>query len=114
MKRLFLSAIVASLLAYLPAESQPPPEDMTRTNLTFEIHCTKTFERMQEVLLDYFEEHLILISHQSPFIYIAFFTNLDRSSSSVVLVRNSQENNETCIFSKGVSADGDSFIFPAL
>jgi len=113
-KHLIITAFLGGFfMSNSVADHLPPPKDMTVKNLYFEIHCVPSFERMIEVLEEHYGETPVVIGHQSEAIMFALFVNKNLSTSSIVISRKTPGNNETCVFSKGKSAPGESFILPA-
>lgn len=113
-KHLIITAFLGGFfMSNSVADHLPPPKDMTAKRLYFEIHCVPSFKRMIEVLEEHHGEAPVVIGHQSQAIMFALFVNEDLSTSSIVISRKTPGNNETCVFSKGKSAPGESFILPA-
>ena len=114
MKKFLLMLILISTpsMAY---EYRPPPPDMTVQHVTFQIHCVATFNRMIDVLTEYYGEKPLVMSELGPELVLTFFINKDLTTSSLVVTRydeNAPGDLESCIIWKGNSPEGKAFMIP--
>ena len=85
------------------------PEDMVDRQVPILLHCFPSFARVVELLGRDYQEAPVMMSYMSPATTMVWFTNKDRSSSTLVVTKSSKDAEESCIMWNGVSEPGMSF-----
>jgi len=101
---LFLCIISSPVLAEVDR-----PEDMVDQQVPILLHCFPSFARVVELLGRDYQEAPVMMSHMSPTTTMVWFTNKDRSTSTLVVTKSSKDTEESCIMWNGVSEPGMSF-----
>jgi len=101
---LFLCIISSPVLAEVDR-----PEDMVDRQVPILLHCFPSFARVIELLGRDYQEAPVMMSHMSPTTTMVWFTNKDRSTSTLVVTKSSKDTEESCIMWNGVSEPGMSF-----
>ena len=101
---LFLCIISSPVLAEVDR-----PEDMVDQQVPILLHCFPSFARVVELLGRDYQEAPVMMSYMSPATTMVWFTNKDRSSSTLVVTKSSKDTEESCIMWNGVSEPGMSF-----
>ena len=85
------------------------PEDMVDQQVPILLHCFPTFVRVVELLGRDYQEAPVMMSHMSPSTTMVWFTNKDRSTSTLVVTKSSKDTEQSCIMWNGASDPGMSF-----
>jgi len=85
------------------------PEDMVDQQVPILLHCFPSFSRVVELLGRDYQEAPVMMSHMSPSTTMVWFTNKDRSTSTLVVTKSSKETEQSCIMWNGASDPGMSF-----
>jgi hypothetical protein len=85
------------------------PEDMVDQQVPILLHCFPSFSRVVELLGRDYQEAPVMMSHMSPSTTMVWFTNKDRSTSTLVVTKSSKETEQSCIMWNGASEPGMSF-----
>ena len=101
---LFLCIISSPVLAEVDR-----PEDMVDQQVPILLHCFPSFARVVELLGRDYQEAPVMMSYMSSTTTMVWFTNKDRSSSTLVVTKSSKDTEESCIMWNGVSEPGMSF-----
>tara|TARA_R110002051_G_scaffold135291_1_gene208200 strand:+ start:265 stop:645 length:381 start_codon:yes stop_codon:yes gene_type:complete len=101
---LFLCIISSPVLAELDR-----PEDMVDQQVPILLHCFPSFARVVELLGQDYQEVPVMMSHMSPTTTMVWFTNKDKSSSTLVVTKSDNNSEQSCIMWNGVSDPGMSF-----
>lgn len=107
MKRLAL--LLALIVAPAQAEQPPLPNDAYVQTVPMLLQCVTNFPRMMDLLADHGEIPIALM-HMSASSSIAIFTNKQRTTSTVVVMRNQKHKEEVCVLWAGKSTPGDNGI----
>jgi len=108
MKNLLLAIALSFIGTPLLAEVERP-EDMVDKQVPIMLHCFPSFARVVELLGRDYQEAPVMMSHMSPTTTMVWFTNKDRSTSTLVVTKSSKDTEESCIMWNGVSEPGMSF-----
>jgi hypothetical protein len=108
MKNLLLAIALSFIGTPLLADVERP-EDMVDRQVPILLHCFPSFARVVELLGRDYQEAPVMMSHMSPATTMVWFTNKDRSSSTLVVTKSSKDAEESCIMWNGVSEPGMSF-----
>jgi len=101
---------LALLLISTPLLAQVDrPEDMVDQQVPILLHCFPSFSRVVELLGRDYQEAPVMMSHMSPSTTMVWFTNKDRSTSTLVVTKSSKETEQSCIMWNGASDPGMSF-----
>ena len=106
MKRLLLA--LAFISTPILAQTDRP-EDMVDQQVPILLHCFPTFSRVVEILGRDYQEAPVMMSHMSPATTMVWFTNKDKSTSTLVVTKSSKDTEESCIMWNGASEPGMSF-----
>ena len=101
--------IVALMLTIAPAGAVERPEDMVDRQVPIMLHCFPSFARVIELLGRDYQEAPVMLSYMSPSTTMVWFTNKDRSTSTLVVTKSSKDAEESCIMWNGASEPGMSF-----
>ena len=101
---LFLCIISSPVLAEVDR-----PEDMVDQQVPILLHCFPSFARVVELLGRDYQEAPVMMSYMSSTTTMVWFTNKDRSSSTLVVTKSSKDAEESCIMWNGSSEPGMSF-----
>ena len=85
------------------------PEDMVDQQVPILLHCFPSFSRVVELLGRDYQEAPVMMSHMSPSTTMVWFTNKDRSTSTLVVTKSSKDTEQSCIMWNGASDPGMSF-----
>ena len=85
------------------------PKDMVDRQVPIMLHCFPSFARVVELLGRDYQEAPVMLSYMSPSTTMVWFTNKDRSTSTLVVTKLSKNAEESCIMWNGVSEPGMSF-----
>ena len=85
------------------------PEDMVDQQVPILLHCFPSFSRVVELLGRDYQEAPVMMSHMSPSTTMVWFTNKDRSTSTLVVTKSSKDTEQSCIMWNGASEPGMSF-----
>ena len=108
MKSLLLAIALSFIGTPLLAQTDRP-EDMVDQQVPILLHCFPTFSRVVELLGRDYQEAPVMMSHMSPSTTMVWFTNKDRSTSTLVVTKSSKETEQSCIMWNGASDPGMSF-----
>ena len=108
MKSLLLAIALSFIGTPLLAEVERP-EDMVDKQVPIMLHCFPSFARVVELLGRDYQEAPVMMSYMSSTTTMAWFTNKDRSTSTLVVTKSSKDSEESCIMWNGVSEPGMSF-----
>jgi hypothetical protein len=106
MKRLLLA--LAFISTPLLAEVERP-KDMVDRQVPIMLHCFPSFARVIELLAQDYQEAPVMLSYMSPSTTMVWFTNKDKSTSTLVVTKSSKDSEESCIMWNGASEPGMSF-----
>ena len=101
--------IAAFILSTTSVGAIDRPEDMVDQQVPILLHCFPTFARVVELLGRDYQEAPVMMSYMSPATTMVWFTNKDRSSSTLVVTKSSKDAEESCIMWNGSSEPGMSF-----
>ena len=101
---LFLCIISSPVLAEVDR-----PEDMVDQQVPILLHCFPSFARVVELLGRDYQEAPVMMSYMSSTTTMVWFTNKDRSTSTLVVTKSSKDAEESCIMWNGSSEPGMSF-----
>ena len=101
--------IAALMIASTPAGAIERPEDMVDRQVPIMLHCFPSFARVVELLARDYQEAPVMLSYMSPYTTMVWFTNKDRSTSTLVVTKSSKDAEESCIMWNGASEPGMSF-----
>ena len=104
------SLLLALALISTPLLAQVDrPEDMVDRQVPILLHCFPSFARVVELLAQDYQESPVMMSYMSPATTMVWFTNKDKSTSTLVVTKSSKDAEESCIMWNGVSEPGMSF-----
>ena len=104
------SLLLALALISTPLLAQVDrPEDMVDRQVPIMLHCFPSFARVVELLGRDYQEAPVMLSYMSPSTTMVWFTNKDRSTSTLVVTKASKDAEESCIMWNGASEPGMSF-----
>jgi hypothetical protein len=106
MKALALALILISTPLLAEVER---PKDMVDRQVPILLHCFPSFARVIELLGRDYQEAPVMMSYMSPSTTMVWFTNKDRSTSTLVVTKASKDSEESCIMWNGASEPGMSF-----
>ena len=106
MKALALALILISTPLLAEVER---PKDMVDRQVPIMLHCFPSFARVIELLGRDYQEAPVMMSYMSPSTTMVWFTNKDRSTSTLVVTKASKDSEESCIMWNGASEPGMSF-----
>jgi len=106
MKKILLSLLLFSTIV---SAQQKPPKDMYELEIPMTFVCLPSFMRMVNHLNDNFGEVPVAMSQMSSEITLILFVNEDKTTSSLVVLRKAQKEEEVCIVWAGES-EGASFL----
>jgi hypothetical protein len=106
MKTLALALILISTPLLAEVER---PKDMVDRQVPIMLHCFPSFARVIELLGRDYQEAPVMMSYMSPSTTMVWFTNKDRSTSTLVVTKASKDSEESCIMWNGASEPGMSF-----
>jgi len=106
MKALALALILISTPLLAEVER---PKDMVDRQVPILLHCFPSFARVIELLGRDYQEAPVMMSYMSPSTTMVWFTNKDRSTSTLVVTKASKDSAESCIMWNGASEPGMSF-----
>ena len=101
--------IAAFILSTTSVGAIDRPEDMVDQQVPILLHCFPTFARVVELLGRDYQEAPVMMSYMSPATTMVWFTNKDRSTSTLVVTKSSKDAEESCIMWNGSSEPGMSF-----
>ena len=101
--------IAAFILSTTSVGATERPEDMVDQQVPILLHCFPTFSRVVEILGRDYQEAPVMMSHMSPTTTMVWFTNKDRSTSTLVVTKSSKDTEQSCIMWNGASDPGMSF-----
>ena len=108
MKNLLL-AIALSFIGTPLLAQVDRPEDMVDRQVPILLHCFPSFSRVVELLAQDYQEAPVMMSYMSPATTMVWFTNKDKSTSTLVVTKSSNDAEESCIMWNGASEPGMSF-----
>jgi hypothetical protein len=108
MKNLLLAIALSFIGTPLLAEVERP-KDMVDRQVPILLHCFPSFARVIELLGRDYQEAPVMMSYMSSATTMVWFTNKDRSSSTLVVTKSSKDAEESCIMWNGSSEPGMSF-----
>ena len=108
MKNLLLAIALSFIGTPLLADVERP-EDMVDRQVPIMLHCFPSFARVVELLARDYQEAPVMLSYMSPYTTMVWFTNKDRSTSTLVVTKSSKDAEESCIMWNGASEPGMSF-----
>ena len=85
------------------------PEDMVDQQVPILLHCFPSFARVVEILGRDYQEAPVMLSHMSDTTTMVWFTNKDRSTSTLVVTKSYKDSESSCIMWNGSSEPGLSF-----
>ena len=101
--------IAAFILSTTSVGAVERPEDMVDRQVPIMLHCFPSFARVVELLAQDYQEAPVMLSYMSPSTTMVWFTNKDRSTSTLVVTKSSKDAEESCIMWNGASEPGMSF-----
>ena len=101
--------IAAFILSTTSVGAVERPEDMVDRQVPIMLHCFPSFARVVELLAQDYQEAPVMLSYMSPSTTMVWFTNKDRSTSTLVVTKASKDAEESCIMWNGASEPGMSF-----
>ena len=106
MKRLLVT-LLATLLGgfFMPALAEPEPRVVQ-----LRIVCTETMGEMAALLKEKFSEQIVAVGEFSPEAMFAIFASPDRSSSSIIILKNGPNDKSACLAWSGRASPGNSFV----
>ena len=108
MKNLLLAIALSFIGTPLLAEVERP-KDMVDRQVPILLHCFPSFSRVIELLAQDYQEAPVMMSYMSPATTMVWFTNKDKSTSTLVVTKSSKDAEESCIMWNGLSEPGMSF-----
>lgn len=103
-------ALIVALWASPSVAQQPAPPGLYPIEVPFQLFCADSLEFMIDLLAKDWKEAPVMLSHQTDNSTIIFFTNLERTTSTLVMSRMDKVEGETaCIVFTGQSGEGFSF-----
>ena len=104
------SLLLAIALISTPLLAQVDrPEDMVDQQVPILLHCFPSFARVVEILGRDYQEAPVMLSHMSDTTTMVWFTNKDRSTSTLVVTKSYKDSESSCIMWNGTSEPGLSF-----
>ena len=104
------SLLLAIALISTPLLAQVDrPEDMVDQQVPILLHCFPSFARVVELLGRDYQEAPVMLSHMSDTTTMVWFTNKDRSTSTLVVTKSYKDSESSCIMWNGTSEPGLSF-----
>tara|TARA_R110002167_G_scaffold87692_1_gene236776 strand:- start:610 stop:990 length:381 start_codon:yes stop_codon:yes gene_type:complete len=85
------------------------PEDMVDQQVPILLHCFPSFARVVEILGRDYQEAPVMLSQMSDTTTMVWFTNKDRSTSTLVVTKSYKDSESSCIMWNGSSEPGLSF-----
>ena len=85
------------------------PEDMVDQQVPILLHCFPSFARVVELLGRDYQEAPVMLSQMSDTTTMVWFTNKDRSTSTLVVTKSYKDSESSCIMWNGSSEPGLSF-----
>ncbi len=109
MKKLLLAlALVVS-----PVMAQNPPMGIKPITVQMQLFCADSFEFLMNVLAADFKEYPVMMGYlkegQSQAHTLIYFTNKEKTQSTLVVSKTSKDKEEACIIWSGESPSGMSF-----
>jgi hypothetical protein len=101
--------IAAFILSTTSVGATERPEDMVDQQVPILLHCFPSFARVVELLGQDYQEAPVMMSHMSPTTTMVWFTNKERSTSTLVVTKSYKDSESSCIMWNGVSDPGMSF-----
>ena len=85
------------------------PDDMVDKQVPIMLHCFPSFGRVVKLLGKDYQEVPVMMAHMSPTTTMVWFTNKERSTSTLVVTKSYKDSESSCIMWNGVSEPGMSF-----
>ena len=109
MKKLLLAlALVVS-----PVMAQNPPIGITPVPVRMQLFCADSFEFLMNVLAVDFKEHPVMMGYlkegKENAHSLIYFTNKEKTTSTLVVSKKSKDKEEACIIWSGKSPSGMAF-----
>ena len=109
MKKLLLAlALVVS-----PVMAQNPPVGIKPVMVNMQLFCAESFEFLMNVLAADFKEYPVMMGYlkegQSQAHTLIYFTNKEKTQSTLVVSKTSKDKEEACIIWSGESPSGMAF-----
>ena len=109
MKKLLLAlALVVS-----PVMAQNPPIGIKPVIVNMQLFCAESFEFLMNVLAADFKEYPVMMGYlkegQSQAHTLIYFTNKEKTQSTLVVSKTSKDKEEACIIWSGESPSGMAF-----
>jgi hypothetical protein len=109
MKKLLLAlALVVS-----PVMAQNPPIGIKPVIVNMQLFCADSFEFLMNVLAADFKEYPVMMGYlkegQSQAHTLIYFTNKEKTQSTLVVSKTSKDKEEACIIWSGTSPSGMAF-----
>jgi len=101
-RALLAAALLSGFFMPAKAEQPPLPDDAYVQTVPMLLQCVNNFPRMMDLLAEH-GETVIALMHMSPRSSIAIFTNEQRTTSTVVVMRQEKHKEEVCILWAGKS-----------
>ena len=101
--------IAAFILSTTSVGATERPEDMVDQQVPILLHCFPSFARVVELLGRDYQEAPVMLSHMSDTTTMVWFTNKDRSTSTLVVTKSYKDSESSCIMWNGTSEPGLSF-----
>ena len=109
MKKLLL----ALALAASPVMAQNPPIGIKPITVQMQLFCAESFEFLMNVLAADFKEYPVMMGYlkegQSQAHTLIYFTNKEKTQSTLVVSKTSKDKEEACIIWSGTSPSGMAF-----
>ena len=109
MKKLLL----ALALAASPVMAQNPPIGIKPITVQMQLFCAESFEFLMNVLAADFKEYPVMMGYlkegQSQAHTLIYFTNKEKTQSTLVVSKTSKDKEEACIIWSGESPSGMAF-----
>jgi hypothetical protein len=101
--------IAAFILSTTSVGATERPDDMVDKQVPIMLHCFPSFGRVVELLGKDYQEVPVMMAHMSPTTTMVWFTNKERSTSTLVVTKSYKDSESSCIMWNGVSEPGMSF-----
>jgi hypothetical protein len=106
MKKILLSLLLFSSIV---SAQQTPPKDVYELEIPMTFVCLPSFMGMVNYLSDQYNELPMVMSQMSSEITLVLFSNQEKTTSSWVVLRKAEKEEEACIVWAGES-EGASFL----
>ena len=105
--------LLALALAASPVMAQNPPIGIKPITVQMQLFCAESFEFLMNVLAADFKEYPVMMGYlkegQSQAHTLIYFTNKEKTQSTLVVSKTSKDKEEACIIWSGESPSGMAF-----